>query len=50
MKNLILPLVNWGMGAIIIGIFAVVCIVMVVVIYNLANGDKKKNDTTQPKV
>ncbi|WP_299210547.1 hypothetical protein [uncultured Dokdonia sp.] len=41
MKNLILPLVNWGMGAIIIGIFAVVCIVMVAVVYHLANSDKK---------
>lgn len=45
MKNLILPLVNWAMGAIIIGVFVIVCIVMVVVIYNLANGDKKENNT-----
>ena len=50
MKNLILPLVNWGMGAVIIGIFAVVCIVMVVVVYNLASSDKKKDDTTHPEV
>ncbi|MFC4635007.1 hypothetical protein ACFO3O_13885 [Dokdonia ponticola] len=50
MKNLILPLVNWGMGAIIIGVFAIVCIVMIVVIYNLANSDKEKNDTTHPEV
>lgn len=50
MKNLIFPLVNWSMGAIIIGVFAIVCIVMVVVIYNLANSDKKSNDTTHTEV
>lgn len=49
MKNLILPLVNWAMGAIIIGVFAIVCVVMVVVIYHLAKSDKKKNDRTQPE-
>ena len=41
MKNLIVPLVNWGMGAILIAVFAVVCIIMVLIVYNLANGDKK---------
>lgn len=38
----ILPLVNWGMGAIIIGVFAVVCIAMVLIIYNMVNSDKKQ--------
>lgn len=41
MKNLILPLVNWGMGAILIAVFAIVCIVMVLIVYNLASNDKK---------
>lgn len=38
----LIPLVNWGMGTIIIGVFAIVCIVMSLVIYNLANSDKKQ--------
>ena len=45
MKTMILPLVNWGMGTIIIGVFAVVCIVMTLVVYNLANSEKKETDT-----
>jgi hypothetical protein len=44
MKNLILHLVNWGMGAILITLFAVVCIVMVLIVYNLASNDKKANE------
>lgn len=43
MKTLItLPLVNWKMGAIIIGIFAFVCILMVLIISSMIKGDKKK--------
>jgi len=42
MESLIIPLVNWTMGAIIIGGFAIVCIVMVLIIYSMANSDKKK--------
>jgi heme/copper-type cytochrome/quinol oxidase subunit 2 len=37
----IIPLVNWGMGTILIGIFALVCIVLVLVVYNMASSDKK---------
>jgi ABC-type transport system involved in cytochrome bd biosynthesis fused ATPase/permease subunit len=43
----IIPLVNWGMGAILIGVFAVVCVVMVLVIYNMANSDKKDTTDTE---
>jgi cell division protein FtsX len=43
----ILPLVNWGMGAIIIGVFAVVCIAMVLIIYNMVNSDKKNTKETE---
>ena len=39
MKVQFLPLVNWQMGALIIGVFAIVCVVMVIVIYNMS---KKK--------
>ncbi|WP_452598261.1 hypothetical protein [Pontimicrobium sp. MEBiC01747] len=39
-----IPLVNWGMGSIIIGVFALVCIVMALVIYNMANADKKDSN------
>ncbi|WP_405370270.1 hypothetical protein [Nonlabens sp. Asnod2-A12] len=45
MKAIFLPLVNWGMGTVIIGVFAVVCIALVLVVYSLANGDKKSTDT-----
>jgi uncharacterized membrane protein len=43
----IIPLVNWGMGAIIIGVFAVVCVVMVLIIYNMVNSDKKNSNETE---
>ena len=34
-------LVDWFMGTIIIGVFAIVCITLVWVIMNMVNGDKK---------
>jgi hypothetical protein len=37
----IIPLVNWGMGAIIIGVFAVVCVVMIFIVYNMVTTGKK---------
>jgi hypothetical protein len=37
-------LVNWGMGSVLIGVFAIVCIVMALVIYNMANADKKDSE------
>lgn len=40
MDLLFLPLVNWGMGVVIIGVFAVVCIVMIAIVMNLVKGDK----------
>ncbi|WP_194851141.1 hypothetical protein [Nonlabens antarcticus] len=36
MKAISLPLVNWGMGTILIGVFALVCIGLVLVIYNMS--------------
>lgn len=43
MNLFFLPLVNWGMGAAIIGVFALVCIVMVLIIYSLINSGKSKD-------
>jgi len=40
----IIPLVDWGMGTVLIAVFAVVCVVLVLVILSLMNSDKKKNE------
>lgn len=46
MKSIIaIPLVNWGMGAVIIGVFALVCITMSIVIYRMINTDKENSNT-----
>ena len=42
MKELIFYLANWSIGTIIIGVFALVCIVMIAVVYSLTNSGKKK--------
>lgn len=44
MNTLLLPLVNWGMGNIIIGVFALVCIVIIAVIYSLTRGNNSISD------
>ena len=41
MASLFLPLVNWGNGIIMIGVFALVVIILVVVLFSLMNSDKK---------
>jgi len=41
MQNLILPLVNWSNGIIMIGIFAAVVVLLVIVLFSLMNSDKK---------
>lgn len=38
-----LPLVNWGNGVIMIGVFALVVIVLVAVLVSLINSGKKDN-------
>ena len=51
METTNLPLANWGNGTIMIGVFALVCIVLVAVIYNMVNSkpvdqtDSKSQDT-----
>ncbi len=44
MNILSLPLVNWGMGAILLGVFLVVIVIMFLVIYAMANEKSKHND------
>lgn len=41
-----LPLVDWTMGAVLIGIFALVCIALVAIVVNMMNSDKKKEENT----
>ncbi|MGB5273573.1 MAG: hypothetical protein WBN39_05915 [Flavobacteriaceae bacterium] len=43
MVKALLPLVNWGNGIIMIGVFAVVVIVLVVTLINLMNSGKEKS-------
>lgn len=40
MKNSLLLLVDWGMGAMLIGVFAVVCIAMVLIVYSMSRNGK----------
>lgn len=48
MNSLFLPLVNWGLGTILIGVFAIVCIVLVAVIYNLTRSNQNiKNERNE---
>jgi|TARA_R100000306_G_scaffold260_4_gene628 Mg2+ and Co2+ transporter CorA len=42
MLNTVIPLVDWGMGTAIIVVFGVVCVVLVALVFNMVNSDKKK--------
>jgi hypothetical protein len=37
-----IPLYNHGMGVMVIGLFALVCVVLVVILVSFMNGGKKK--------
>ncbi len=39
-----LPLFDWSMGVVLIAVFAVVCVVLVLVVFSLMKGDKKKGE------
>lgn len=39
-----IPLVDWGIGTIFLVTFLVVCVILVLVVLNLMNSDKKKED------
>ena len=49
MKNLLLLLVDWGMGAMLIGVFAVVCIAMVLVVYGMSRNGKSVTNGEEDK-
>lgn len=41
MNELVLPLVKWGNGIVMIGVFAAVCVLLVVVVLSLMNSGNK---------
>jgi len=43
--NLVLPLVNWGMGTALIIIFAVVCVVLTAIVVGMVLKGKSKNES-----
>lgn len=51
METINIPLANWGNGTIMIGVFVLVCVVLVAVIYNMVNSksvdqtDHESHDT-----
>ena len=47
MINLAIPLYSWTNGAIMIGIFAIVCISLVGILINFMMGGKKKEDSEE---
>lgn len=46
MESLIILIVNWTMGAVFIGFFLLVCLVLSLIVYNMAKSGKKKSDTS----
>ncbi|MEP3211130.1 MAG: hypothetical protein ABJN95_18225 [Maribacter sp.] len=42
MSNYMLPLVDWSNGIIMIGIFAAVVVLLIIVLLNLMNSGKKR--------
>lgn len=45
MEHFLILLVDWGMGAMLIGIFAAVCIALVLIVLNMIKGDSKDSKT-----
>lgn len=43
----LLPLVDWTMGAVILGAFLLLCAIMVAVVMNMVNSDKDKEEKTR---
>ncbi len=39
-----LPLVNWSNGVIMIGVFALVCVILVIMLINFMSSGSKKED------
>ena len=44
-----IPLVDWGNGTIMIGVFALVVIIIIGVIFSLMSQGSKKDDTSQER-
>jgi len=42
-----ISLVNWGMGSVIIGVFALVCVVLVLVVYNMVSAPSQPDNTEE---
>lgn len=40
----VIPLVDWGMGTALIIVFGLVCVGLVLLVLNMINSDKKKED------
>ncbi len=40
----VIPLVDWGMGTALIIVFGLVCVGLVLLVLNMVNSDKKKED------
>ncbi|MDT0555919.1 hypothetical protein [Patiriisocius hiemis] len=49
MKALFLPLVDWGMGTIIIGVFALVCVILTAIVIGMMNSGKKNGSKNSNK-
>ena len=47
LSQLTIPLVNWNLGTGIILSFAVVCLVLILIVYSMVNSDQKKNNRKQ---
>ncbi|WP_173362635.1 hypothetical protein [Christiangramia forsetii] len=41
--QVIVPLVNWGLGTAIIAVFGIVCVVLVILVVTMINSGKGKN-------
>lgn len=47
MEQFLILLVNWGMGALLIGVFALVCITLILIVVNMIKADSKKTKTDE---
>lgn len=41
-----IPLVDWGNGVLMIGVFALVCIILIAILINFMNSESKKKDNS----
>ncbi len=48
MKNLFIPLADWGVGTALIAVFALVCIGLTAIVLSMVFSGKKKDDSNSP--